>query len=224
MPYTPINYDEYYDSIGNARKMALDAALLNQQQQLSAQDNALKGQYDDMRGQVYTGNRVSALGNNERMASLGLAGNAYAGPQSGYSETSRVTQDTAMQSALNAATRQQQGARDALSMQGNAAMLSRDQQLAGAMADLEAQKVSANTQQNQFMANLDAQNAALAESQRQYDATTAASQEQFKIQQQQASQAAALAKAQAELQIFGKVMTKETAAILGVPVGTKMRR
>lgn len=171
MPYTKTNYDELYNNIGNARKMALDAALLGQQQSLAGQQNALAGQYNDVRSQAYTGNRVSALGNNERMAAMGLAGNAYAGPQSGYSETSRIAQDTSLQNSLNAATRQQQAASDALTQQGFAAQLNRDQQLGSALAELDAQKISANTAQDQFAATYNFNEAQAAQQQKNWQAT-----------------------------------------------------
>lgn len=173
MPYTMTNYDELYGNIGNARKMALDSALLNQQQTLAALGNTLKGQYDDVRGQAYTNARTSALGNNESLAALGLAGDAYGGPQSGYSETSRVAQDTALGNALNAANRQEQSARNDLATQGNTAMLNRDQQWASNLADLDAQKISAKTAQDQFAAQYNMQEAQNALAQQNYEANLA---------------------------------------------------
>ena len=52
------------------------------------------------RNDVYTNSRLSAIGNNERLAARGLAGNLYDYARSGTSETSRIAQDVAMRKAL----------------------------------------------------------------------------------------------------------------------------
>ena len=52
------------------------------------------------RNDVYINSRLSAIGNNERLAARGLAGNLYDYARSGTSETSRIAQDIAMRKAL----------------------------------------------------------------------------------------------------------------------------
>lgn len=49
--------------------------------------------------------RLTAIGSNEKIAALGLAGNAYTAPSSGFSETSRVRGDNAYREALNSVGR-----------------------------------------------------------------------------------------------------------------------
>ncbi len=288
--------DTMYKQVGDARKAALDAALLSQQQAIAAQGNALGEQYDDMRGQAYTNARISALGNNERMAATGLAGAANAGPQSGYSESSRVAQDAALGNALNAATRQEQSARDDLATQANSARLGRDQQLNSTMADLAQQKIQDKMRQDEFGATMeynkqrDAQQQAnwekefgfnkeqaaqaqanwdkqFGENQRQFAEQMGLSQKQFEQQKYEyetnlqrdkearamdnawksisvtgkvsaeaakllgipegtssmEAKALAMEQAKAEVAMFGRVKTKMTAALLGVPIGTKRR-
>ena len=288
--------DAMYKQVGDARKAALDAAMLNQQQAIAAQGNALGEQYDDMRGQAYANARISALGNNERMAATGLAGAANAGPQSGYSESSRVAQDTALGNALNAANRQEQSARDDLATQGNSARLGRDQQLNSTMADLEQQKIQDKMRQDEFGATMEynkqrdaqqqknwesefgfnkeqAQQAQanwdkqFGESQRQFAEQMGLSRDQFEQQKYEyetnlqsdkearaldnawksisvtgkvsaeaakllgipegtssmEAKAMAMEQAKAEVAMFGRVKTKMTAALLGVPIGTKRR-
>ena len=192
--YNPLDYDKLYGGIARTQKSALDAALAGQQAALNQQAGQLQGQYNTLRGQAYTNSRLSALGNNEQLAAAGLAGAPNAAPSSGYSETSRTAQSIALQNAINGLNQQQQGALTDLATQGTQARLGRDQQWAGTSADLDAQRMNAQAQQNQFAAQFN-----------------------------QSEEAAALQKAQAEVQLFGKIKTKATSAILGLPIGTKLR-
>lgn len=86
----------------------LRQAVANSKAKLEAQKPQIQQQANDLRGQVYTNARVSAIGNNEKLANSGLAGALYAGPQSGVSESSRIRQDTAMGNDINAVSRQEQ--------------------------------------------------------------------------------------------------------------------
>lgn len=86
----------------NAYKAALQSNYDSQAAANVAAANKLKAQYDASRSNVYTNNRLSAIGNNERLAALGLAGNIYDYARSGTSESSRIAQDINMRKSLAA--------------------------------------------------------------------------------------------------------------------------
>ena len=89
-----------YDKQLAAYKAALQAGYDAQANSIAAQAAKLKEQYNTSRNDVYTNSRLSAIGNNERLAARGLAGNLYDYARSGTSETSRIAQDVAMRKAL----------------------------------------------------------------------------------------------------------------------------
>lgn len=124
--YTPAaNYDPYA-----AQKAQINAQFDMQKANLDAQAAQLADDYDRARGQAYVNARLGAIGNNERVASLGLAGNLYSGPQSGFSETSRIAENIAMRNAINDAALQEQAQLDEINREIAAAKLERDMQLA----------------------------------------------------------------------------------------------
>lgn len=89
-----------YDKQLEAYKEALQAGYDAQANSIAAQAEKLKNQYNTSRNDIYTNSRLSAIGNNERLAARGLAGNLYDYARSGTSETSRIAQDVAMRKAL----------------------------------------------------------------------------------------------------------------------------
>lgn len=89
-----------YDRQLAAYKAALQAGYDSQAQSIAAQAAKLKDQYNASRNDIYTNARLSAIGNNERLAARGLAGNLYDYARSGTSESSRIAQDVAMRKAL----------------------------------------------------------------------------------------------------------------------------
>ena len=89
-----------YDKQLAAYKAALQAGYDAQANSIAAQAAKLKDQYNTSRNDIYTNSRLSAIGNNERLAARGLAGNLYDYARSGTSETSRIAQDVAMRKAL----------------------------------------------------------------------------------------------------------------------------
>lgn len=89
-----------YDKQLAAYKAALQAGYDAQANSIAAQAAKLKDQYNASRNDIYTNSRLSAIGNNERLAARGLAGNLYDYARSGTSETSRIAQDVAMRKAL----------------------------------------------------------------------------------------------------------------------------
>lgn len=84
---------------------------------IEAQKGKLPSVYDALRSQAYATGRVGAIGNNEQLASMGLAGALYDQPMSGYSETSRIAQNVSMQNAINKLTSEQQTAVNDLDQQ-----------------------------------------------------------------------------------------------------------
>jgi len=129
-----------YDSARAAQRAATEAAI----RQYQAQIPEIRDNYRDARTDAYTYARTTALGNNEALAAMGLAGSAYTGPTSGYSETSRVRQDTALGSALNRLTADERKALAAIEnaiidarLKGDAAMAGLDNTYALKFADAQ---------------------------------------------------------------------------------------
>nr|DAI99738.1 MAG TPA: Adenosylhomocysteinase [Caudoviricetes sp.] len=132
-----------YDRSAEQYKAALDAAYNSQKAGIDAQAKKLADQYNAVRSNAYTNARLNAIGNNEVMASLGLAGNMYKPPASGVSETSRVNQDIGMRNDINSATRQEQAERDNLALELLQAGYTRDVEYAKWMADMLIAKANA---------------------------------------------------------------------------------
>ena len=108
--YNSDEYIRYLEESAARQKETVGGAYDASAQYLKAQEPDLISYYDKQRSGIYTGSRVSSLGNNERLAAYGLAGNAYAKPQSGYSESSRIRSDVNMQNALANLGAEQRGA------------------------------------------------------------------------------------------------------------------
>lgn len=96
-------YDTYLQSLKDSQKQNEDfinssyGALISS---AYAKKNGINAQADTSFKDTYSTSRVSALGNNEALATKGLAGNAYDNAQSGYSESSRIAQDNNMQNGF----------------------------------------------------------------------------------------------------------------------------
>ena len=94
--------DQLRKSMEEEKKM-YEMAQAQQTATLNQQKDPIKEAANKLRGDTYTNSRLSAIGNNEALAQKGLAGGVYQEPRSGYSETSRIRQDTALRNSLNAA-------------------------------------------------------------------------------------------------------------------------
>lgn len=94
--------DQLKQSMEEEKKM-YEMAQAQQTATLNQQKDPIKEAANKLRGDTYTNSRLSAIGNNEALAQKGLAGGVYQEPRSGYSETSRIRQDTALRNSLNAA-------------------------------------------------------------------------------------------------------------------------
>lgn len=130
-----------YDNQLNAYKAALQAAYDSQAAANISAQNKVKSQFDSARSNVYTNARLSAIGNNERLAALGLAGNIYDHARSGTSETNRIAQDIAMRKSLSSLD---QGRADAYSEYQLALLQAQkeaDMNYANKVAEVEAAKI-----------------------------------------------------------------------------------
>ena len=139
-----------YSDIGRLIKGSSDAGLSNAKQQLYGQIPGVNQSFDALNAQAYTNARLSALGNNEALAAQGLAGNAYAGPQSGYSESSRVAQDAAMGNAINANNLARLNALQGIENQVGQATTAANAALLGQQGSLAQQQAQATQQESQF--------------------------------------------------------------------------
>ena len=130
-----------YDNQLNAYKTALQSAYDSQAAANLNAQNKLKSQYDAARSNVYTNNRLSAIGNNERLAALGLAGNLYDYARSGTSETSRIAQDVSMRKSLSALDQGQAAAHNEYELALLQAQKEADMNYANKVAEVEAAKI-----------------------------------------------------------------------------------
>lgn len=130
-----------YDNQLNAYKAALQSAYDSQAAANLNAQNKLKSQYDAARSNVYTNNRLSAIGNNERLAALGLAGNLYDYARSGTSETSRIAQDISMRKSLSALDQGQADAYSEYQLALLQAQKEADMNYANKVAEVEAAKI-----------------------------------------------------------------------------------
>lgn len=73
--------------------------------------------YENARRQSYVNSRLDAIGNNEVLAAMGLSGNLYDSPQSGYTETARVAENLQMRNAIADANTQEQADVNALAIE-----------------------------------------------------------------------------------------------------------
>lgn len=91
-----------YDAAAKARLQAFETARQAIGQRLQSQYADIEQSYREGMTQADVNARRSALGNEEKLAALGLSmGSAYGAPTSGYTETSRVAMDNAYRSDLN---------------------------------------------------------------------------------------------------------------------------
>lgn len=130
-----------YDNQLNAYKAALQSAYDSQAAANLNAQNKLKSQYDAARSNVYTNNRLSAIGNNERLAALGLAGNLYDYARSGTSETSRIAQDVSMRKSLSSLDQGQADAYSEYQLALLQAQKEADMNYANKVAEVEAAKI-----------------------------------------------------------------------------------
>lgn len=111
--------NEYRKMIEDAQAAQIEAqraAVAEGVAGYEAQRAALADQYARSAQDIYRNARLAAIGNNEVLAAQGLAGNLYANPMSGYSETSRIAQDNALRTNLAQNAIAQKEAEDEVNM------------------------------------------------------------------------------------------------------------
>jgi len=132
---------EAYDRQLAAYKSALQNSYDAQAAANRAQAKKLASQYNAARNDVYTNARLNVIGNNERLAAKGLAGNLYDYARSGMSETSRIGQNVAMRKNLAAQTLAENQANDALDLALLNAQKEADTNYANKAAEIEGAKI-----------------------------------------------------------------------------------
>ena len=130
-----------YDNQLKSFKTALQSAYDSQAAANISAQNKVKSQFDSARSNVYTNARLSAIGNNERLAALGLAGNIYDHARSGTSESNRIAQDIAMRKSLSALDQGQADAYSEYQLALLQAQKEADMNYANKVAEVEAAKI-----------------------------------------------------------------------------------
>ena len=139
-----------YSAAGNNYQSQMNAIKEQYQQMAAQQEAAARAEAEQNRRQAYVNGRLSANQNNEQVAALGLGGNLYADPMSGYSETSRIAADNNMRTNINQVTLAEQNAINQIAlklMEQNAGL---DMQTAQYLGSLELARLQAeqNAYQN----------------------------------------------------------------------------
>lgn len=107
-------YDDMLEKSYVSNKNAYEQNFNTYMDAYKQQMAAIPEEYNMQRRAAYSNARTSALGVNESLANLGLAGNAYSSPLSGYSESSRLGQDIALQNTLQGLSSAQRTAAQSL--------------------------------------------------------------------------------------------------------------
>lgn len=97
-----LDIDGLYRAAEDGRRSAFETAQADSQRRLRATLSQIQSTYRDSVTQAQTAARISALGQEEKLAAVGLnSGSAYAAPTSGYTESSRIARDNTLRSNLN---------------------------------------------------------------------------------------------------------------------------
>lgn len=87
---------------------AVDKATNKKVNSLKDEIGSLDGRYDEQKSKIYRNARLSAIGNNEKLAQQGLSKGLYDMPSSGYGEIARANIDAALQNNINSAESEKQ--------------------------------------------------------------------------------------------------------------------
>ena len=97
-----LNIDELYQEAENRRLSAFEAAQQDSLSRLQGNLQGIETSYRSGVTQAQNAARISALGQEEKLAAAGLSsGGAYAAPTTGYTETSRIAADNTLRTNLN---------------------------------------------------------------------------------------------------------------------------
>lgn len=211
-------------AIERRRLEAFEEAREANARTLKQQNAQIDRQYTDSVQQAQVNARLSAVGNEEKLAALGLsAGSRYDAPTSGYAESERVRMDNALRSDLNGLA----AARDTAKAQAAAAARTADTALRtqNAEAANEAALQLAQIGMTQYNADRDysLQSAALTGYLNGYPTLETlqyqASASQAAAKAEQESAKAAYEDALTRWKTYGYVLPAD-AEVLGVPAGT----
>jgi hypothetical protein len=106
-----LNSSDYYKAAEAAQNSALASAKAESQRRLNASLDAIRSDYRSDVTAAQNASRISALGQEEKLAAAGLNfGSAYGRATSGYTESARVASNNNLRSSLNrlAVTRTQE--------------------------------------------------------------------------------------------------------------------
>lgn len=92
--------DNYNDAIDKATNKKING--------IKDEIGSLENLYDEQKSKIYRNARLSAIGNNEKLAQQGLSKGLYDIPSSGYGEIARANLDAALQNNINSAESQKQ--------------------------------------------------------------------------------------------------------------------
>ena len=143
-----LNIDELYRAAKDSRLHAFESARQDSLQRLQNSLNDIGTSYRNNVTQTQTAARISALGQEEKLAASGLSsGNAYGAATSGYTETARMSADNQLRSNINklsaARMQQEQQARTASSSE----IAQAKQSYENSMANLQVQSAQAKISQ-----------------------------------------------------------------------------
>lgn len=187
-----LNIDELYSAAEDSRLRAFETARQDSLSRLQSNLDSITQSYRSNVTQAQTASRISALGQEEKLAASGLSsGSAYAAATSGYTESARVASNNNLRSNINALSttrmQQEQEARTTSSSEIAQAQQTYD----NSIADLQTQKAEAKISQYNTDRNYETE------------------QKQFAYQS-----------AMERWQTYGVVLPAD-AEILGVPAGTR---
>lgn len=235
-----------YDAIEQARLKAFEKAREANSNRLESSLAGIDKDYTDSVRNAQIRSRISALGNEEKLAALGLNfGSAYQAPTSGYTETSRINQDNNLKTNLNDLETAKETARGAAMDTINTANAQLDKEAAAYTSEINLRKIA--DMLSQYNADRDYSLKAAQLEMDQWNKNQTAQLEQDKLRaslqkaaaeletqrQKQESDEKQTAKKQADeraqttygnalerWKLYGSVLPADE-AVLGVPAGTK---
>ena len=199
----------YNDALKSIKQAYNDIVKINNYKAQVLKTQTMK-QYDDKRNDTYVNARVSAIGDNETLAAAGLASGLNQAPKSGVSETARIAKDNTLRNNLNALNAQEAADLNDISIEALIAGFEADADFANEAADIYLKQAQDKIDENRYASEFELDN---------FGAYLDAVEVQSKTGLNALSSKTGAQAAQ-EIKTYGKVKTKETAQLLGVPVGT----
>lgn len=140
--YQSIDINGLYDAIEQAKLKALQAAKEENAKKLAQSIADIEGNYEDSVRNTHVQSRLSALGNEEKLAAMGLnSASAYDMPTSGYTETSRISRDNMLSGNLNSLMTARNTAKSAATNTVNDANSRLDSEAAEYSANLKLSRI-----------------------------------------------------------------------------------